>query len=221
MAVGGALIVSWLVFILLPNKDVRYFIPALPLAILLAANVLGQIRFRKPLIIFIVLLGLFYQMNLMLGSPEDIRILIPVSQKYHLDMAFFRRNFYTTTPPSAKDWQADDIVRVIKNNTPKDRELKVVFTGLQLTPFNFYTILYYSQIEPSGFDLSDSSNDWRSREFAILRYYPDGTNMPTLVTQSNLEEFLAKTPMDNPPKLLAEFTQPDGGIINIYDLRGE
>lgn len=220
MAVGGGLIIPWLIFSLLPNKDVRYFIPALPFAILLAANVLGQIKFQKPLIVFVVLLGLFYQINLMIGSPEDKRILIPV-RKPDLNIALYRRNYYTTTAPSTKTWQAAKIVQTIKNRASRDHEPKVVFTGLQLTPFNFYTILYYSQIEVPGFDLSDLSNDWRGKEFAILRYYPDDTNMPTLITKSTVEEFLATTPMDHPVKLLATFDQPDGGKINVYDLRGK
>ena len=219
MAVGGGLIVAWLIFSLLPNKDIRYFLPVLPFAILLTANVISELKWRKVAVGIIIVLGLFYQLQIMIGSPEDIRILIPFSQKYDLNMTIFRRNYYTTTAPSTKDWQTDDIVQVIRDNTLKNYEPKVVFTGLPTTLFNFYTILYYSQIEPPRFNLTVSQNDWRGEEFAILRYYPDSSNLPSMIRTSNLEEFLSEIPKDNFPRLLATFDQPDGGIINIYDLR--
>jgi len=208
----GSVIIAWLIFTILPNKDIRYFIPALPFFILLAANVIGQIKFKKIILVLVVILALFYQMSIIVGWNQDKKILFPVSKEYFLDLALFRNYFYTTHTPSKENWHNEEIVQII--NSEKNEKMatpKVVLSGPESWNFNFYTVAYYSQLYPPGFDLRTSQNDWTNAQFGILSYN----------SNDEAEKWLVKTPLDHPPKLLAIFEQPKGGKLNIYDLRGD
>lgn len=203
----GSFLIPWLIFVLLPNKDLRYFIPALLFVILIVASGIAKLplRYQKPLVGFLIVAFLFYQINLLVGWQQDKKVLIPISRGDasrripNLDLAVYRQFYYTTGLPDKENWHVEDIVSKIKaNNRSSQEKIKVVFLGQQDWKFNFYTLLYYSQKNQPFFDVSDSVNGSKA-DFAI--------------SFSDIQPA--------PGKLMAEFAEPNGSQVKIYDLQGK
>lgn len=201
----GSLLVPWLIFTVLTNKDVRYLTPALPFAILLTANVILSLKYKKILIWIIIILGLFYQIDVLTGWFKHKPITIPIVVKYDMNLAIYRQNIYMTSPPSKVVWHANDIVKTIKNRS-SNKKVNIVLTGQQVMYFNFYTLSYYGKVNSLEFDLAEQNKAWQTADFGILMY------------SDNPNDILSKMGINN-PNLVSTYQQPDGSFINLYDLR--
>ena len=186
----------------------RYLIPILFFVILLAAAVLvkWQFKYEKILIALIILLGLFYQINLLVNfhfKPVVIALAQPDSQKRipALGFSLYLPGYYTTGLPIKEDWKAQNIVTQIKSNHSNTDNIKVVLLGSQHWRFNFFTLAYFGQMQAPYLELMDSVNALPEADFAVVRY--DGQDNPY---QINGEE-------------MSHYTLPDGSQVELYDLR--
>ncbi|HSX39702.1 MAG TPA: glycosyltransferase family 39 protein, partial [Candidatus Saccharimonadales bacterium] len=229
-----SVLVPYIIFTIIQNKDLRYILPLTPMFALYIALIFWQFnfRFKKVLLglFFAYLLFMFFFMSLNQYQklPDKLLPLAYLIGGPYYQGWYYTPNFYSYNP---YDWRGDEIIRAVESDAAQEPLIRGQYKVLELSDNQYYSlasfemyrrqnnfenmeiVVPYFQFNP--FTPTELQNYMQSIEFALVPTNPGPSGLRNIVVLNQLVAYFRSDQNLDFTKI-SSFKMPDGNTLDLY-----